>query len=475
MTTLDNVNWLEEVTNRKEALFEDLFRLLRIRSVREDHLATAEAPVGPGPKEALEEFLKMAQEDGFETKQFGPLVGRVELGQGDTTLGILGHMDVVPEGSGWDTDPYEPVVKDGRIYARGSSDDKGPTVAAYFALKLLRELGAEFNQKIHVIVGSDEESGWMCMDHYAEVEEMPDYGFSPDAQFPIINGEKGNVSAHLTIPVGESANGLNQLAQFEAGLRPNMVPEAAIAVVKAEHPEEMMEDFGQYLADKPVTGKVTHESDCLNFEVNGKSAHGSTPEKGHNAGTYLAEFLKQYDFKSKAENDFLDLVGNTLHDDFEGVKLGVNIEDEIMGALSMNVGIIKFNLTDGGFVDANFRYPKGTDEEIIQKAIEQALANAHSSAKVVMSDGKGPHYVSPEDPMVKVMLEVYSKQTGLESYEKTIGGGTYGRLMDRGVSFGALFPDSIDVMHQANEFLAIDDLLRATAIYAEVIYRLACQ
>lgn len=126
------VNWLQEVEQRKEQLFQDLFRLLKVPSIREDDKATPEAPVGPGPKAALEEFIKMAQEDGFETKQFGPWAGRLEIGSGDQLVGILGHVDVVPVGTGWDTDPFEPVIKDGRIYARGSSDDKGPTVAAYF-------------------------------------------------------------------------------------------------------------------------------------------------------------------------------------------------------------------------------------------------------------------------------------------------------------------------------------------------------
>ncbi|MGF3066669.1 dipeptidase PepV [Facklamia sp. P12945] len=470
MENLDNINWLDEVTKRQEDLLEDLFRMIRIRSVREDDLATAEAPVGPGPKKALEEFLKMAQEDGFETKQFGPLVGRVEIGEGDQTLGILGHLDVVPEGTGWDTDPYEPVIKDGRIYARGSSDDKGPTIGAYFAIKLLRELGAEFNQKIHLIVGTDEESGWMCMDHYAKVEKMPDYGFSPDAQFPIINGEKGNVSAQFKFDAKQTVEANHKLLDFHAGLRANMVPQEAYASVKTDQADQIKADFQAFLEDQPVSGKVSQASGQLRFELTGKAAHGSTPEKGHNAGTYLAAFLSKYTFDKKEANDFLTLVGDKLHLDFEGEKIGVAIVDDIMGALSMNIGIINFDDAEGGLVDANFRYPKGTDKDQIQSAIIKNVANL--AVKVEMNGNKDPHYLSPEDPMVKTLLDVYAKQTGNEVYEKTIGGGTYGRLMERGVSFGVLFPDSIDTMHQANEFLAMDDLLRATAIYAESIYRL---
>lgn len=472
MTNLDHINWLEEVEKRQEGLLTDLFRLLKIRSVREDDKASEEAPVGPGPLKALEEFLAMAREDGFETKQFGPLVGRLEAGQGEEVLGILGHMDVVPEGTGWDTDPYEPVIKDGRIYARGSSDDKGPTVAAYFALKLLRELGAEFKQSIHLIVGTDEESGWQCMDHYAKVEKMPDYGFSPDAQFPIINGEKGNVSALISLAKGESKEGQAHLIKLEAGIRANMVPQDASAVVDFSNNDQAKMAFEAYLKDLPVSGKAQVEADGLHIELVGKAGHGSTPEVGENAGTYLANFLKNYVFDNQAAQDFLQLVGEILHIDFEGRRLGVAITDETMGALSMNVGIIRYDEEEGDFVDCNFRYPKGTDSDKIKGQIEKSLANLN--LEITMSHAKEPHYVPADDHLVKTLLDVYHHQTGLEAHEKCIGGGTYGRLMKRGVAYGALFPDSIDTMHQANEFLALEDLLRATAIYAEAIYRLAC-
>ena len=119
------------------------------------------------------------------------------VGGGDELLGVLGHVDVVPAGTGWYTDPFGPVIKDGKLYARGASDDKGPTVAAYYALKMIRDLELPVSKRIRVIIGTDEESGWGCMDHYLNVAETPDFGFSPDAYFPIINGEKGNVSVNL--------------------------------------------------------------------------------------------------------------------------------------------------------------------------------------------------------------------------------------------------------------------------------------
>ena len=464
------VNWLQEVEQRKEQLFQDLFRLLKVPSIREDDKATSEAPVGPGPKAALEEFIKMAQEDGFETKQFGPWAGRLEIGSGDQLVGILGHVDVVPVGTGWDTDPFEPVIKDGRIYARGSSDDKGPTVAAYFAIKLLRELGYEFNQRLHLIVGTDEESGWQCMDYYFQHAEMPDYGFSPDAVFPIINGEKGNVSAYFDIAAGQPAQANYKLVNFEAGLRENMVPQDAVAVVEGTNLEDILEQFDAFIATKGLKGEGSISGQCATLTLVGKAAHGSTPDKGINAATYLAEFLSEYAWDNTSAQTFIDLLVNYLHESLDGAKLGVQAQHDVMGELTMNVGLVNYSEAKGARVVANFRFPVGTTPEKIAEQMKQAVSTLLIT--VSLSESKAPHYVPADDPLVKTLLEVYEGQTGLEGHEMSIGGGTYGRLMPRGVAYGALFPDSIDTMHQANEFIAIDDLLRATAIYAEAIYRL---
>lgn len=464
------VNWLAEVEQRKETLLKDLFRLLSVPSVREDDLATPEAPVGPGPLAALEEFMKMAEEDGFKTEQFGPWAGRIEIGQGEQLLGILGHVDVVPVGTGWDTDPFKPVIIDNKIFARGSSDDKGPTVAAYFAIKILRELGIEFNQRVHLIVGTDEESGWQCMDYYFAHAEMPDYGFSPDAVFPIINGEKGNVSATFDFAVKEFTQADYRLVSFNAGLRPNMVPQDATAMIKGANLDAIVESFKAFVQENQLKGSVVTMDDQLELELVGKAAHGSTPEKGVNAATYLANFLKELAYDNASAQDFLSILGDKLHLEFAGEKIGVNVTHEVMGELSMNVGIANYSMTEGGSIDANFRFPVGTNPEQILATIKRHVTDF--AVAVTTDEGKEPHYVPADDPLVKTLLEVYENQTGEKGTEMTIGGGTYGRLMPRGVAYGALFPDSTDTMHQANEFLSIRDLVRATAIYAEAIYRL---
>lgn len=466
------IDWTKEVELRKDALMEDLNSLLRINSERDDNLATPDAPFGPGPRDALLHMLAYGERDGFTVKNVDNYAGHIEMGAGTETLGIFGHVDVVPAGDGWDSDPYEPVVKDGKLYARGSSDDKGPSIAGYYAMKIIKDLGLPLSKKIRFVVGSDEESGWGCMTHYFKYEEAPDFGFSPDAEFPIINGEKGNVSMRLLF---NGTNGTDfVLKSFKAGLRENMVPESgtAVVVVPADQAEDIIKAFNSYFADQPVTGHVSVADKTITFEIIGKSAHGANPQLGLNGATYLASFLKDYGFEGGAK-DFLTLAGTTLHDDYYGVKQGVAYEDDKMGKLSMNAGLFEF-LADGegNYINLNFRYPKGVTADAIKENLEKTFA----SPAVKIEQGprnQEPHYVPIDDPLVATLLQVYEDHTGEKGYEKVIGGGTYGRLLKRGVAYGAMFPGFTDTMHQANEYMTLDDLFRATALYADAMYRLA--
>ncbi|WP_423188825.1 dipeptidase PepV [Alkalibacterium sp. f15] len=463
-----NIDWKAEAAKRKDAYLEDLFDLLRIDSVRDDENATDEAPLGPGPKEALEAFLALGERDGFLTKNVDNWAGHIEYGDGDELMGILAHVDVVPTGTGWETDPFEPVIKDGRLYARGSSDDKGPGMAAYYALKMIKDLELPVSKKVRFIIGTDEESEWKGIKHYLETEPEPDFGFSPDAAFPIINGEKGNATVFIETK-GAVDGGSEELVQFEAGLRANMVPQEAVAVVKSKNPEALQAGLADFLDGLPVSGVAAVDGDQVTLEMTGKAAHGSKPASGVNAATYLARYLSDFDFAKDAK-DFLELTMLYLHDDPEGEKLGIAVTDAIMGELTSNPGVFAFKANEGGKITVNMRYPQGTTEEELFATFKAKLADY--DVTLSKANGKEPHYVPANDPLVTTLLDVYHRQTGLEAHEMVIGGGTYGRLMERGVAFGAMFPDSIDTMHQANEFMAIDDLMKSMAIYAEAIYEL---
>ena len=274
------IDFRAEVDKRKDALMEDLFGLLRINSERDDSKVDDKHPFGPGPVKALEHFLALAERDGYKTRNIDNYAGDFEFGQGDEVLGIFAHLDVVPAGSGWDTDPYEPVIKDGKLYARGSSDDKGPTMACYYALKIIKELELPVSKRVRFIVGTDEESGWGDMEYYFAHNGLkdPDFGFSPDAEFPIINGEKGNITAYLHFE-GQN-DGDFSLVSFNGGLRENMVPESASADFTGPITlKELEAKLADFVSEQEVTGQVTEEAGVFHVIIHGKSAHGMMPQK----------------------------------------------------------------------------------------------------------------------------------------------------------------------------------------------------
>ncbi|WP_261806700.1 dipeptidase PepV [Lapidilactobacillus luobeiensis] len=464
------VDWLKEATARQDDLLKDLISILEIPSERDIEHATADQPLGPGPAKALAQMLAIAERDGFVTKNVENVAGRVQYGAGQEIFGLLGHMDVVPAGPGWQTNPYQPVIKDGNLIARGSSDDKGPAMAAYYALKIIKELGLPVAKQIHYIFGTDEESEWVGIDRYLEVEPTPDFGFSPDAEFPIINGEKGIASFKLTFAPGLTTTGATSLCRFSSGIRANMVPQTATAIVKGHDLDQLGTALTNFAAENDLVADAEIQDEQVILTLTGKGAHAQEPRDGVNAGTYLALFLSQQTL-DEAGQQYVNTISNWLHLDSRGKKLGIAHHDELMGELTASPDIFTYTAGQHNSVLINVRYPQGTDAERIRQQIATTIAAANVTCQI---DGHAqePHYVSGDDPLVKTLLAVYERQTGLPGHEQVIGGGTYGRILERGVAFGAQFPGQPNVMHQANEFMPIADIIKATAIYAEAIYEL---
>jgi dipeptidase PepV len=467
--------WRLEALKYEDTLLTDLKEMLAIKSVRDDAAATTDAPLGPGPKEALLKFEEFAKRDGFRTGNYKNLVAYAEMGPEDAeeSLAIIGHLDVMPAGdlSKWETEPFTPTIKNGRLYARGASDDKGPSFAGYYAMKMIKDLNIPLKRKLIFVMGIDEESDWTGMDDFFAEMGEPTMGFSPDAEFPIINGEKGNVST--VVRFAGTNGGTYKLVDFEAGERPNMVPGVAAATVETEATADMLTSFNAYLAEEDrISGSATVAGKTISFTVNGKQVHGAMPETGENAGTYLANFLMNFDFGANAKG-YLVFLGDKAHDDTKSVKIGAVKHDDLMGDLSMNVGIQRFEADQDGFINLNFRYPQNTTADAIEEFVRKALP-AEFDAKVAQEGhGMGPHYVPGNDPLVETLLQTYRDHTGLPAAEQVIGGGTFGRLLKRGVAFGAMFEGVPDTMHQVNEFYPVADLTRSMAIFADAMERLA--
>ncbi|MBS4173869.1 dipeptidase PepV [Bacillus sp. FJAT-49736] len=470
-----SIQWMDEVLKRKDDLIKDLQGLLQIKSVLDEENATEDAPLGVGIKEALQYLLNLGEKDGFTAKNVGNLAGHLEMGKGKELVGILCHVDVVPEGDGWSVDPYGGVVKDDKIFARGSSDDKGPTMAAYYAMKIVKELGVPLEKRVRMIIGTDEESDWRCVSHYFTHEEMPDMGFAPDADFPIIYAEKGisdydivqNLSSNVQTDKKEAA----QLISFQSGRRYNMVPDFARAeLLVKEKQTEILQKYNDFLQQLEVKGKYYVESGVLILELEGISAHGMEPKNGKNAGLLLASFLKDTILDEQG-GTFIQFAVNHLLDQSRGEGFGIQYKDDITGELTINVGKIEYTQNNGGRFGLNMRYPVTFDMTEGKNKIEEIVAKEGFSIEN-FSDSK-PHHVDEKDELIQTLKKVYEEQTGEKAELLSIGGGTYARSLKSGVAFGALFPGRPDVMHQKDEYMFIEDLLKATAIYAQAIYELA--
>ncbi len=440
------------VQEHRAEILEKTKALLRMKSLLDSYEPESTTPFGEGIQEALEYMLELAKQDGFVVKNIQNHAAHIEHGNGDALLGVLCHLDVVPPGDGWTTNPFEPTIRDGKLYARGAMDDKGPTMAAYFALKFLKDLDVPFYKRVRIILGTDEETAWRGINRYFEFEEMPTLGFAPDASFPLIYGEKGIWTFDLQ---GKAAS--KEMVRFHAGERYNVVPDYAEVTLKEDHKEAFM-TFCKHYGFK---GEV----DKNRYIVHGKNAHAMQPQHGVNAAFVLAKFLSDI-----TDDPYIQFIEKHLSFDAFGEKLGIDYDDEEMKQFTINPGVFSYD-EGGASIGVNCRYPKGYDLASTRKRIAE-LAKKHGLTLVEKSDNP-VHYVDPDDPLIKHLLEAYRKVTNdYESQPFTIGGGTYARALDKAVAFGPMMPGRKDVVHQADEHIHVDDLLEATAIYMEAIYAL---
>jgi len=464
-----------EAKEREQELVKDTQEFLQIKSVLMEVEKEEGAPFGRGIKEALNYALQKCNQFGMITKNLDGYAGHAEIGVGKDLIGILCHVDVVPEGDGWSSPPYSAEIRDGKIFARGAIDDKGPTMAAIYAMKIVKELGLPLSKRVRLILGTDEESHWRGVNYYFEREEMPTMGFAPDADFPIIIAEKGIVNVHIQQQT-EVHNSYPQenfitLTTFYAGQRSNMVPDLAKATFSGQRDEleGLRNRFEVFLQQYPHHGNVNQVNDKLEITLKGISAHGMEPHKGVNAGLELIHFLVQQR-EAIMVPSWMSWMDEHLYGEHLGTKLGISFTDDITGPLTVNPGIIQF--IDQTFqLVLNIRYPVTTAYEEMIENLKRLVQ--HGNLEIADISNSKPHHVDKEHLLVKTLQKVYEEQTGAKATLLSIGGGTYARALNSGVAFGPLFPGKEETAHQKDEYIEIEDLLNATAIYAQAIYELA--
>ncbi len=444
---------------------EDLREILKVRSVLEEPERTDEHPFGPMVTEALDRFLAHAQKLGFATKNIDNMVGYAEIGEGPL-FGVLVHLDVVPEGrlAAWKHHPYKAEIEDGKLYGRGTSDDKGPAVSILYAMKALRDSGAKLNRRFRVIAGLDEESGFRCMTRYRESEEIPEASFSPDAYFPVVNGEKGILHFALSKKIGNmTVLGVPELTHLHGGTRVNVVPDEVTACfnnVSAGYLEHAFEGTGADV--RSISSRIAA------VRVKGVPAHAMAPWKGENAIQKMLSRMLDMDFGPAELHMELIKLQSLYKFDTKGESLGIATEDEISGPLSCNLA--KIELTgDTIRVENDIRYPVTTSGEMVINGLREAAEEVDWTLEILRHDE--PLYVKPDTPLVRTLLDTYEKIAGERREPMCMGGGTYSRTMPNAVSFGAQFPEEEENAHQANEYIALDSLKKMTHIYAEALAR----
>ena len=414
-------------------MIDALRKLIAIPSITD---ATAEEgkPFGKNVNDALVYMLNFCQDLGFRTKNCGNYLGFAEIGQGEELMGILCHLDVVPTGEGWQHDPFGGEVVDGRIYGRGAMDDKGPAMAAVYAMKDILDSGRKLNKRVRIIFGCQEETGdWVDMEYYKEHEEIPSFGFTPDADFPAIYGEKGILMVRLSMEASKSG-----FVKISGGEAPNMVADWAKGTLAD----------GTVLAEK------------------GRAAHGSTPEEGENAISKLME--KAADFDCPFAKFYMEKIGWCL----DGSNIGIGLCDEASGTLTFNAG--RIGLTDDRlFLEADIRYPVTYSEEEVLDRMEKAVSSHGVKINVITS--MDPVYMDKDGEVIKKLMSAYKEVTGDETQPQVMGGGTYARSMDNIVAFGPVFPGRDCTEHKKDEWIYVEDQEKAREIYKLAIEKLACE
>ena len=437
------------VNENSKDMIESIKAAVRINSVMDEDTATESMPFGKGVDESLRKTLEIAESLGFKTVYKDGYYGYAEVGEGEELIGILGHIDVVPIGdeSKWKFPPFSATEEDGYIYGRGTQDDKGPTIAAMYAVKALLDAGVKFEKRVRFIIGGDEENLWRCIAKYTENgEEIPSMGFTPDSSFPVTNAEKSLVQFYLR------GNGSKEINLNISGAL-NAVPGVANYTGK----------LADKLSEKLDELKFDYEKDGESITVIGKRVHAASADKGVNSIERLCKAL----YEIGVEDDVVRFVAELS--DSVGSKILPNCIDDVSGTLTLNLGELIINEKESK-IGFDSRVPVKFTIEDLEDAVKEKAANY--GLEFEEFDRLKSLYVPADSKLIKTLVSVYEQETGLEGTPKSSGGATYAKALDNCVAFGAMFPFDEKTEHQENERVNIKNMIKATEIYALSVYRL---
>ena len=451
----------EHVLSLQNEMIACLQENLQIPSVQDE--AAEGAPYGIQVRKCLDHVLTSAEALGFKTVNVDNHVGWCEYGEGEEMVAVLGHLDVVPAGDGWTCDPYGGEIRDGKIWGRGTTDDKGPSIAALFALAALRNSGLPLRRRVRLLLGCNEETGSADIKYYlAHGGEVPVMGFTPDGEYPVINGEKGIINT--TFCISYDQNGDVKLLEIDGGTAPNVVPAAAYAKLGCS--KEVAEKIAATSIPK-VTFTVTEYGVLV--EAEGVSAHGSTPGLGENAIGRLLQALDTLPLSQEVA-DPIHFVAEKLGMETDGKSAGIYLYDDVSGELTLNLGKI-IGDHKSFCMKINYRYPVTKEYADCGPAFNKAFTDAGFTVDSEVHKAK--LYIPSDSQLVSTLLKVYTEQTGLVGEAKCIGGGTYAKMLPNTLAFGPIFPGDEIREHKPDEYISVENLIKNAQIIAAAMYEMA--
>ncbi len=430
-------------------------------------------------------------------------VWEVSLGSGRRTVGFVMHADVVPAGDGfnaagdgglppgWTQPPFDARVVDGRLYGRGSEDDKGPVAASLVVLAALKAFGYAPRGMLVSIMGTGEEHDWDGMVRYADSQPAATAMISVDASFPVVVAESGFVVWRLGVERHPSAgpteraavvdvNGGNFLTQVPGEATMRLQPAAGETVdallarartAAADEQSARAAHGGSFRVSAEVGG------DTVVVRALGKAVHSSTADDGHNALWALASTAGRLDLEPSAETLILRAIRERFDNDLWGEKLGIAYEHDLMGRLLVVPTVLR---SEPGLVklSINMRRPAGKSNEEFVVALEEALKRmqADIDQRIHEVDERyvgDPAMASTDGPLVDTLMQVYREETGDDASKPiAIRGGTYARLFDGAVSFGPAMPNAVYRGHSPDEYIEVEVLHALTRMLFEAAVRL---
>ena len=454
-------NVSEFVKENRDNIVRDIKRLVAVKSVRG---ATAEnAPFGVETKEALELSLEMSRDLGLDVKNCENYIGYAEVkGKSEQYIASIAHVDVVPQGNGWKADPFIVREIDGWLIGRGVCDDKGPAVLNMYMLKYFKEHYKEIPYTLRAIFGTEEETGMGDLDYYLANYAPPVFAITPDANFPVCCGEKGNVSADLISKKITDGNVLS----FNAGIASNVIPDKAYMTIKK------CSNYFPHCDGIEIDEKETE----VKLLANGIGGHAAMPEGTKNAIGMLVTYCLDNNLLTDSEKAYFQILSR-LHSVTDGSGLCIASQDDIFSPLTCIGGMIK--IEDEKFIqNINIRFPTSITEETIAEILEYQMKAVGGRADV--SRASKPFYLDANAPAIQALLSAYNDVTGKNEKPYTIGGGTYARHFPSAAAFGIepcesekdFFPSFVGTIHGAEEGYSIKAFMEALEIMIIAMDRL---